>query len=165
MEWDMKKAKCEGFEALLEDAVERVLSSEDAERLALHLRGCASCREALEEGRASKRLLQWGEPAAKASAGFARAVMARVREAQSRAGHEAGLMQALVTFASRLAITATLALGVLVAYTAVAPPTETRQLATMSAEDRSGLFTDPAQQVATRDGFLRTVVETSYGQK
>ena len=165
MEWEEKPRKCEGYEALLEDSLEGALSGEDAKRLESHLHDCVSCREALENAKQSRRLLQWGEPAAEASPGFARIVMARIRANEEQAASEAGLLQTLVTFASRLAITATLALGVLIAYAAVAPPAPSVQTASMSAAGRYGLFTDPAQRAMTRDDFLRMVAETSYGQK
>lgn len=166
MEWDNTQAKCKGFEALLEESVEGTLGGEDAKRLEQHLGECATCREALAVARSSQRLLQWGEAAAQANPGFARIVMARIRQVEAqRAAGDARLMRTLVFFASRLAITATLALGVLIAYTAVAPPTPNTRVITMNAEERAGLFTDPVQQVSTRDGFLRMVADTSHGEK
>lgn len=162
MNWDKKHGNCEVFEALLEDSVEGALSSEEAKKLEQHLSGCAGCREALEEARLSRRLLQQGEAAAEASPGFARTVMARIREAEARS--ESGIMPALVAFASRLAITATLALGVMVAYTRVAPPAQNPEMATMTAEEHSGLFSDPVQQAHSIDGFFGPSTSASHGK-
>ncbi|HUB17500.1 MAG TPA: zf-HC2 domain-containing protein [Acidobacteriaceae bacterium] len=164
MEWNQGRDQCEGFEVLLEDSIEGGLTGEEAKKLDAHLTACAACREALEDAKLSRQLLQFGEPAAQASPAFARIVMARIRSSQEQSG-QAGLLQTLVAFASRLAITATLALGVLIAYTAVNPPATAMQPALMSADTHAGLFTDPAQQVETRDGFLRLVAESSHGQK
>jgi anti-sigma factor RsiW len=163
MDWDKKRGNCEGFEALLEDSIEGVLSGEEAKKLQQHLSSCGACREALEEARLSQRLLQWGEPAAEASPGFARVVMARIREAEAR-NEPPGIMPALVAFASRLAITATLALGVMVAYTRVAPPAENPQMATMTAEDHASLFSDPVQQASSVDDFFALSASTSHGK-
>jgi len=166
MEWNIKQGKCEEIEALLEDSLEGALESEGARNLLeVHLRECAKCREALEDAKSSRRLLKWCESAPEASPGFARVVMARIWAHQDQAGSGRGLVQALVTFASRLAITATLALGALIAYTAVAPPAPNTEITAMNAEGRYGLFTDPAQRAVTRDDFLRMVAETSHGQK
>jgi hypothetical protein len=162
MDSDKKHGNCEGFEALLEDSIEGVLGGEEAKNLEQHLRVCAACREALEEARLSQNLLQWSEPAAEASPGFARTVMARIREAEMK--NESGIMPALVAFASRLAITATLALGMLVAYTRVAPPAENPAMATVTAEDHSGLFSDPVQQASSVDGFFALTASTSHGK-
>lgn len=162
MEWDNKHGNCEAFEAMLEDSTEGTLSGQDAKKLEEHLTGCAGCREALEEARLSNRLLQWGEPAAEASPGFARTVMARIREAEARS--DSGIMPALVTFASRLAITATLALGVMLAYTRMAPPTENPEMATLTAEDHAALFSDPAQQATSIDGFFSPPARASHGK-
>lgn len=165
MEWNINQRKCEEIEALLEDSLEGALGSGDARSLEVHLRDCAKCREALEDAKQSRRLLKWGEPAAEASPGFARTVMARIRAHQDQAGSGRGMVQSLVTVASRLAITATLALGALIAYTAVAPPAPSTEVTAVNAEGRYGLFTDPAQRAATRDDFLRMVAETTHGQE
>jgi len=166
MDWDNRQGKCEAFEVLMEDSVEGTLRADDAVRLERHLRECADCRQMLSEAQASRRLLQYGDAAPEASPGFSRIVMARIREAEAQsAAGQPGLLRSLVAFASRLAITATLALGVLIAYTAVAPPAPNSRSASMNAEERSGLFTDPVQQASTRDGFLRMVADTSHGEK
>jgi len=166
MEWNNKQGNCTSCESLMEDSLEGTLRGEDAKRLQRHLSECASCREEYSAVEASRRLLRYGSAAPEASPGFSRIVMARIREAESQVAEgQAGLLRTLVAFASRLAITATLALGVLIAYTAVAPPVPRTQSATLNASERSGLFTDPVQQAATRDGFLRMIADTSYGEK
>lgn len=162
MERDNKHGNCEAYEAMLEDSIEGMLSGQDAKKLEQHLDRCVACREALNEARLSRRLLQWGEAAPEATPGFARVVMARIREAESKS--EPGIMPALVAFASRLAITATLALGVMLAYTRVAPPAENSQVAALTAEDHTALFSDPAQQATSIDGFFSPTASASHGK-
>lgn len=162
MERDNKYGNCEAFEAMLEDSIEGTLNGQDAKKLEQHLTGCAGCREALEEARLSSRLLQWGEPAVEVSPGFARTVMARIREAEARS--DSGIMPALVAFASRLAITATLALGVMLAYTRMAPPADNSQVASLTADDHAALFSDPAQQATSIDGFFSPSKSASHGK-
>jgi anti-sigma factor RsiW len=152
---------CPEHEALWEDYIGGDLSSADAGRAEEHLGGCAACREALEMAAASRRLLRTVEPAEDPGPGFARLVMARIHTAQQeRSSERAGFWQPFVWLGWRFAVTATLALGLLVTYDARQPQPD---VASARPIVRDLFSPDPARTLpVSGDETLMMVADTSH---
>ncbi|MGD0955634.1 MAG: zf-HC2 domain-containing protein [Candidatus Acidiferrales bacterium] len=157
---------CSKCEALLEDYLEGALTGEDGKRVAGHLEVCAGCREALADAEASLRLLRVAGPAEDPGPGFARAVMARIRAAEQEGVTEgAGFWQPFVSFGWKLAVTATLALGLLVTYDAgwAKRPQPNEVSARLTVRD---IFVqDRVITPANGDEALMMVAETGHGNQ
>jgi len=153
------------YEAKLEDYLGGHLSGADARELAEHLQRCELCGAALEDARASVRLLQLAEVAPDPGPAFPRVVMARIRS-ELETGREArGLWQLFISLAWRFAATATLALLVMVTVEVAQhqrPPAPNVALV-RSAEVRDLFTTDADRIPATRDDMLLMVAETEHG--
>jgi len=108
---------CEKYEALLEDYLSGELGSTDARAVAEHCQHCAGCRDALKMGAESARLLHAAPSSDDPGPGFARMVMARIRNAESETVR-ANFWQPFVSFGWRFAATASLAVFALVSYNA-----------------------------------------------
>ena len=157
---------CAKYEALLEDYLEGALSAADAKSTEVHWRNCAACRSALEEAAVSVRLLHLAGPTDGPGPGFARTVMARIREAErDRSVERGGLWQPIVSLAWRFAATAMLVLGVLVTYDAgwgrhAQPDVATARL--MGVSDL--LAPDPAKPPEDRDEVLMMVADNNHAK-
>lgn len=108
---------CERYEALLEDYLNGELSGADARAVIDHCQRCEGCREALEMGAEGARLLHAALASPDPGSGFARIVMARIRNAETDTVR-ANFWQPLVSFGWRFAATASLAVFALVSYNA-----------------------------------------------
>jgi anti-sigma-K factor RskA len=159
-------AACAKYEALLEDHLVGVLSPADARRVEAHCRNCAACRSALEQASASVRLLGLAGSSDGPSPAFTSMVMARIREVErDRAVERASFWQPLVSLGWRFAATATLALGVLIAYDAGWARHVQRSVATTRLIGVSDLFIpDPAKPPADRDEVLMMVAENNHAK-
>jgi len=109
---------CSAYEALLEDYLSGDLNAADAARASNHLKECARCCEAFDAAGASVRLLRVAEATGDPGPGFARNVIARVRAEQERTTERTSFWQPFVWLGWRFAVTATLALGLLLTYDA-----------------------------------------------
>lgn len=154
------KNMCEAYEILLEDSVEGHLEGADAQSLAAHVDGCASCRTALEDARESARLLRRGEPTPDPGPAFTHMVMARIRT--ELPSEERGLWRLVAAFARPFALTATLALGLLLAYGAYWMPQQPTDTA-VSGDTRE-LISDPSAPPATPDEILMIMAENEHGK-
>ena len=159
---------CSQYEALLEDYLNSAANSTDAKHAEEHLKVCGSCRQALENARASAQLFRAAAPehVMLPSAGFSRIVMARIGAAESEMTAErTGFWQSLVALGWRFAATAALALVVLVAYGAGrARRTQPSQQAVRPIQATDFFFaSDPAQPPANRDEVLMMVAESNHG--
>jgi anti-sigma factor RsiW len=155
------RSACQTYEALLEDYLHAELSGEGAKLTAAHLASCAACREAVEQAKASMRLLRAAEPSADPGPAFARVVMARIRSAENeKAAAPANFWQPFVSLGWRFAATATFALAALVTYNAGwghrPQPNVVMQRPTIDI-----FAPEPARAPATGDEVLMMVADTS----
>lgn len=158
---------CEEYEARLEDYVAGEAGGAAVNEVVVHLKSCESCRSAFEAAAASTRFLRVATPlvdrAIDPGPRFARVVMARIRtEASQRA--QKSIWRPVATFAWRFAMSATLALALLMAYASGQPGQTTSDLAQMRSGD---LMSDPSDSPgppASRDDVLRMVADTDHGK-
>jgi hypothetical protein len=95
--------------------------------------------------------------------GFARLVMARIRtEAVQRA--QKSIWRPVVTFAWRFAMTATVALALLVAYASQRSDQTASNMAQMRSGDLLSDPSDPLGPPTSRDDVLRMVAYTDHGK-
>jgi predicted anti-sigma-YlaC factor YlaD len=159
----VNRKACVEYEARLEDCVTGEASGAVASEVALHLKSCEGCRRAFDAATASTRFLRIATPlverAMDPGPGFARLVMARIRtEANERA--QKSISAPVATFAWRFAMTATVAVALLMAYASRRPEQVSPDVAQMHPGD---LLSDPAAP-ASRDDVLRMVVYTDNGK-
>lgn len=155
---------CAEYEARLEDYVAGDAGGAVASDVAAHLRSCEGCRAAFDAATASTRFLRMATPlmdrAEDPGPGFARLVMARIRtETVQRA--QKSIWRPVVAFGWRFAMTATVAVALLIAYASRRPEQVTSDVAQMHSGD---LLSDPAAPPASRDDVLRMVAYTNNGK-
>jgi len=158
---------CAEYEARLEDYVAGEAGGVAANEVAVHLKSCEGCRGAFEAAAAGTRFLRVASPlvdrAVDPGPGFARLVMARIRtEANQRA--QKSIWQSVATFAWRFAMSATVALALLMAYASRQPVQTTTDLAQMRPGDLLSDPSDPVGPPASRDDVLRMVADTDHGK-
>ena len=160
---DYKSAACGEYEALLEDHLNGELAGPDAAKLAEHLETCAGCAAALADAESSTQLLSVGEPTADPGPGFARVVMARIRnEMDSR--EDKSIWRPFVSLAWKLSATAALALVVLVTFDVRQHSIDVRnqnEMAIVADNDAPELLSDEARLPANRDEMLILMAETN----
>jgi Putative zinc-finger len=162
MDTEPNSTVCSQYEILLEDSLEGPLGGPDAQRLSEHVRTCANCRVALEDAAASNRLLRLAEPTPDPGPAFTRLVMARIRTEQQ--SDERSLWRLVAAFARPFALSATLALGLMLAYDAYLAPSPNTESAALQSSDARELLSDPGAVPATADDTLLMVVETDHGK-
>lgn len=159
---------CPEYEASLEDFLSGELSGAQAKDLADHITGCAGCRTALDEAAVSARLLRIAAPivgrAEDPGPGFARIVMARIRAEAQRTKQEKSMWQPLAAFAWRFALSATLALALLVTYAVKLRNQPGADLTVLRASETRDLISDMSGPPASRDEVLLMVAETNHGK-
>ena len=112
-------ATCPEYELLLEDYLNGELTGAEAQRAAAHMESCAACAEAWKNAVMGTSLLRAAAGADDPGPAFSRVVMARIRASEEERSAERGsFWQPFVSFGWRFAVTATLALGLLVTYDA-----------------------------------------------
>ena len=167
MGMETKNSPCREFEAMFEDALAAEGGGEVARRAAEHVKVCEACRAAWNDARGGTALLRLtaktAEPAPFPGPGFERVIMARIR-AHRESEEKSGLWQPLVFLASRLAISATLALGLLLAYDVGGHPATTANVAGMRAAQPGDLLGDSVNLPASRDDVLMMVAENDHGK-
>lgn len=167
MGMETKNSPCREFEAMFEDALAAEGGGEVARRAAEHVKVCEACRAAWNDARGGTALLRLAaktaEPAPIPGPGFERVIMARIR-AHRESEEKSGLWQPLVFLASRLAISATLALGLLLAYDVGGHPATTANVAGMRAAQPGDLLGDSVNLPASRDDVLMMVAENDHGK-
>jgi len=160
----LRSAACPEYEALLEEYLGGELDAATAERVAAHWRGCASCREALERASATSRLLRVAAALPEASPNFARTVMARVRLVEDDRAARARFWQPFVSLGWRFAATATLAVGILLVYSAHWGGQPQPNIAAMRPTEARDLFSpEPARVPSSGDEVLMLVAENNHG--
>jgi predicted anti-sigma-YlaC factor YlaD len=164
MNEDFKSSACPEFEALLEDHLSGELGGPDAARLSAHLKSCTGCREALDFAAPATRLLSFREPTPDLGPGFARTVMARIREERERAG-ETSIWRPFVSLAWRFAAAAALAVVALVSYDATYHPAQKTDMAAFTMTPSRDLVTEPGTTPANRDEVLIMMAEGDHGKR
>jgi hypothetical protein len=164
MHSDMKNTACTDYEILLEDSVAGDLQGAEALALAAHVRTCTNCRVALDEARVTSRLLRMMEPTPDPGAAFTHMIMTHIRtEGQAGAPREEkSLWNLMGAFARPFALTATLALGLMLAFSAYWAPQPNKTDAVVT--DAHELISDPSAAPATADETLMMVAENENGK-
>ncbi|HEX4075239.1 MAG TPA: zf-HC2 domain-containing protein [Candidatus Acidoferrales bacterium] len=155
---------CPDYELALENYLNGDLTGADAQRAAAHISSCAACADAWEGAVASTALLRATASTDGPGPAFSRTVMARIRAAEAERGIERlGFWQPFVSFGWRFAVTATVAVGLLVTYDA--GWARRSQPNTVAARPIvRDLFTpDPVNTPANGDEALMMVAETNHG--
>jgi hypothetical protein len=159
-----RQAACPEYELLLEDYLNGDLGGADAQRAAAHVSSCASCADAWQGAVASTAVLRAAAPSEDPGPAFSRTVMARIHAAEAdRRAERLGFWQPFVSFGWRFAMTATLALGLLLTYDAGwgRRPQPNAPTARPIVRD---LFTpDPVNTPANGDEALIMVAESNHG--
>jgi anti-sigma factor RsiW len=159
-----RHAACPEYELLLEDYLSGDLAGAEAQRAAVHVASCAACAEAWEGAVMSAALLRAAASAENPGPGFARTVMERIRAAEEERGSErGGFWQPFVSFGWRFALTATVALGLLVTYDAGWGRRPQPNTATARPIVRDLFIPDPVKTPANGDEALIMVAETNHG--
>jgi hypothetical protein len=150
---------CPEYQASLEDVLHNGEACvEPNSRLALHLRDCADCREALNDALiASKLMLHARNPENASSAAFVTRVMAAIREATQAAPN--GIWRPLELLASRMALVAAVVLLALSVYLREFAPV--RGTAAVNAQTEIGAgMPEPPAQPADADEVLMSLADT-----
>jgi anti-sigma factor RsiW len=158
---------CTGYEAKLEDYLGGQLFGTDAKQVAEHLKRCTGCNAALEDARASVRLLHVMDSTPDPGPAFARTSMARIRMEVAASEEARGFWQPFVALAWRFVATATIALAVMAGYEVVKQHNQLPEatVASVQQADVRDLFTTDADRVpANRDDVLVMVAETEHGK-
>jgi anti-sigma factor RsiW len=157
-------AACPEYELLLEDYLSGELTGAEAQRTAAHMESCVACAEAWNSAVMGTVLLRAAASADGPGPAFSRAVTVRIRAAEEeRSAERGGFWQPFVSFGWRFAVTATLAVGLLVTYDAGwgRRPQPNTLAARPIVRD---LFTpDPVNMPANGDEALIMVAESSHG--
>jgi len=167
MNQETDRTACSAYEAKLEEYLSGQLSGADASEVAEHLRTCGACNAALEDARASVRLLSLAEASPHPGPGFARIVMARIRT-ELEASREKGLWQPFVSLAWRFAATAALGLVLMITYGMVTSHQQAPRpnASSMQSAEVRDFFTNDADRVpANRDDVLIMVAEDNHGNR
>ncbi|HTW22716.1 MAG TPA: zf-HC2 domain-containing protein [Candidatus Baltobacteraceae bacterium] len=156
---------CPEYEALLEDYLSGGLSGAEAQRVAAHVESCAACGDAWQSALMSAALFRTATGTPDPGPAFPRTVMARIRAAEDQRGSErGGFWQPFVSFGWRFALTASLALGLLLTYDAgwgrrSQPNTPTARPIVV----RDLFLPDPVSTPANGDETLMMVAESGHG--
>jgi len=161
---EFKSSACERYEASLEDHLNGELGGAEAALLTEHLKSCAGCSSALAEAESSARLLRVGEPTADPGAGFARIVMARIRnEMENR--ESKSIWRPFVSLAWKLSATAALALVMLVTFDArlheKGRMQDQNEVDFVAANKSPELLSDEARLPSNRDEVLILMADDS----
>ena len=156
---------CSEFELLLEDYLSGELSGDEAQRVAAHVGSCAVCSDAWHGAVMSTALLRAAAGSPDPGPAFARTVMARIRAAEEdRRAERGGFWQPFVSFGWRFAVTASLALGLLLTYDAGwARHSQPNTTAARPIVVRDLFLPDPVSAPTTGDETLMMVAESNHG--
>jgi predicted anti-sigma-YlaC factor YlaD len=162
MDGELKSKACPEFECALEDYLEGELETTLAGRVTEHLRDCGSCQEAFQLAAASSLLLRVKrEPREPSDPWFVRRTMQAIRAEEERQAEVKSFWKPMVVLAWRFAMSAGLAVIVLLAYGRVAHVATPSDVAARSAQVRD-LFQDPTRPPSDQDEVLLMVAETNH---
>ena len=159
------KKACPEYELLLEDYLNGDLQGAEAQRAAAHIASCALCADAWQGAVMSAALFRAAASSPDPGPAFSRTVMARIRAADEERGSERGsFWQPFVSFGWRFALTAGLALGLLLTYDAgwsKRPQPNTPSARPIVVRDL--FLPDPVSTPANGDEALMMVAESNHG--
>lgn len=161
---DAREAGCRQYSARVEEYLLGAPAFIDADpELAQHLKACAACREAVEDGHLAGEIVRAGtDPYEGVSGAFATRVMAAIREEESRRAASGALWRPIEVLASRFALAASVLLLAISFYLVkFAPPMDVP--ATTTQAEVIGLMPEPPAQPANQDEVLMTLAEMENG--
>ncbi|MGC2330650.1 MAG: zf-HC2 domain-containing protein [Candidatus Acidiferrales bacterium] len=159
-----RHAACPDYELLLEDYLNGELKGAEAQRVSAHVGSCAACAQAWQSAVMSTALLRAAASAEDPGLAFSRSVMTRIRAAEEeRSAERGGFWQPFVSFGWRFAVTATLALGLLVTYDAGWGRRPQPNAVAARPIVRDLFIPDPVNTPANGDEALIMVAETNHG--
>jgi anti-sigma factor RsiW len=157
---------CQEFEALLEDVLEGKAASTDSQHASSHMETCDSCRTAFANASKMGSFLRNSlEPAEAPDAGFARRTMAAIRLQEKAIEEESRFWKPLEVLAWRVALSAALAVVLLLAYartSSVITPSQVEVMARQTAEPE--LFNDPGRMPITGDDVFVMTTDKKHGK-
>jgi predicted anti-sigma-YlaC factor YlaD len=157
---------CPAYEAVLEDYLDGSLDSAGSRKLTDHLKGCVGCSHALETASAASQWLRQAEPTPDPGPGFARIVMARIRQEENAQGR-ASFWEPFVSLAWKFATTAALGLVVMVAYASHngTASTENNVAVTGQSEIQDMLMPSQSTLPANRSDFMMMATESDNAER
>jgi anti-sigma factor RsiW len=159
-----RHAACPEHELLLEDYLNGELTGAEARRATAHVESCTACADAWESAVTSTALLRAAAGAEDPGPAFSRVVMARIRAAEEeRSAERVSFWQPFVSLGWRFALTATLALGLLLTYDAGWGKRSQPNTAQARPIVRDLFTPDPVNAPANGDEALMMVAETNHG--
>lgn len=148
---------CPEYQANLEEVLrDSEICVEPNSPLALHLRGCADCREALNDGLIASKLMSHARYPEYTSPAFVTRVMATIREATQAAPN--AIWRPVELLASRLALVAAVILLALSVYLREFTPART--VAVNPATEIGAGMPEPPAQPADADEVLMSLADT-----
>lgn len=159
---EQRQAGCHEYGARVEDCLLGASGLPDAE-LATHLKACALCREAVEDGLLAGEIVRAGtDPYEGVSGAFVTRVMAGIREEDARRAASGALWRPIEALASRFAVAASIVLLAASLYlVGFVPPVDLPPTATQA--EMIGLMPEPPAQPANQDEVLMTLAEMENG--
>ncbi len=153
--------RCRKFESRFEDYLSGAPDSE----LGDHLTRCEDCRAALDDSRLAGNLLReaW-EPASEPSQAFLANVMARIHREEERAKSPAAFWTPLEFLASRLSLTAAVALLALSVYLMEFAPRRSVPLGSTRTELSASDFPQPPVDPVSNEEVLQSLAERNNGR-
>ncbi len=162
MDGELKRKACPEFESALEEYLEGELEPTRAGQVSDHLQSCAACQDALQLASESSRLLRaMREPAEPVDPWFVRRTMLVIRAEEDRLAEEKSFWKPMGALAWRFAMSAGLAVILLLGYGRMAQVATPRGVAARAGEVRD-IFQDPMRPPTDRDEILLMVAETSH---
>jgi predicted anti-sigma-YlaC factor YlaD len=156
--WTHVRFGCPEYQPDLEDVLrDGEARVEPGSRLEIHLRGCAGCRDALNNALGASKLMRHARyPEIAASPAFVARVMASIREATQAA--PATIWRPLELLASRMAVVAAVVLLLLSVYLREITPA--RSTAQVNAPAEVGaILPEPPAQPANADEVLMSLAD------
>jgi anti-sigma factor RsiW len=162
MDGEVKSKTCPGFESALEEYLEGELESTQISRVSDHLQSCTACHSAFELASASSLLLRaTREPAEPVDPWFARRTMLAIRAEEDRLAEEKRFWKPMEALAWRFAMSAGLAVVLLLAYGRMAHVSTPGDAGARPAQVRD-IFQDPMRPPWDREEALLMVAEVNH---
>jgi predicted anti-sigma-YlaC factor YlaD len=156
---------CSAYEAMLEDYLDGALDNAGSRWLTDHLKGCVGCSHALEAASAASQWLRQAEPTPDPGPGFARIVMARIRQEEDAQGRTS-FWEPFVSLAWKFATTAALALVVMVAYASHRANSTAINVAVAGQSELQDMLMPSQSTVpANRSDFMAMVTESDNAER
>jgi len=161
---DGREAGCREYRSRVEEYLLGVYAPIETDpELAAHLKGCAECREAVEDGLLAGKIVRNAcEPYEGVEGAFVTRVMATIREEEGRREASNAIWRPIEVLASRFAVATSVLLLAASVYLVEFAPSVNLPPATAQAEV-VGLMPEPPAQPANQDEVLMTLAEMENG--